>query len=191
MNILIRCLGAGLLAAVSSIASAQSYPAKPIRIITGADGMIGMDACARSPGDGYTLCGVSVAWMSVVPNLRKVPFDPLADVVPITPLVHSNGLLYVNPKVPVSNVSELVALAKAKPGSLTYASFGNGSLARRRTAGECRQDQADRGDSKHAVTAPAEGSHFKGTGLRTGPGHVVWRGRAQRHSSRDRADACQ
>lgn len=95
----------------------------------GADGMIGMDACAKATGDGYTLCSVSIAWMSIVPNLRKVSFDPLKDLVPITPLVRSTGLIYVHPKVPASNMSELIALAKSKPGALTYASFGNGSLA--------------------------------------------------------------
>jgi len=95
----------------------------------GADGMIGMDACARASGDGYTFCSVSIAWMSVVPNMRKVPFDPLKDVVPITPMVRSSGLIYVHPNVPASNLKELVALAKSKPGALTYASFGNGSIA--------------------------------------------------------------
>lgn len=95
----------------------------------GADGMIGMEACVRAQADGHTLCGVTVAGVSVVPQLRKLAFDPLADLVAITPLVHSSGLVFANPGVPAANLREFVALARQQPGRLAYASFGNGSLA--------------------------------------------------------------
>ncbi len=94
----------------------------------GADGMIGLDACAKAPADGYTLCGVAIANMVITPNLKKVPIDPLTDLAAITPLVRSSGVVFVNPKVPVSNLKELVALSKTRPGGLTYASFGNGTI---------------------------------------------------------------
>lgn len=94
----------------------------------GAAGMIGMEACSKAPNDGQTFCGFAVAQLSVTPNLQKVPIDPLRDITPVSPLARSAGVIYVNPKLAASDMKELLALAKARPGALTYASFGNGTI---------------------------------------------------------------
>lgn len=94
----------------------------------GAAGMIGMEACSKAPNDGLTFCGFAVAQLSVTPNLQKVAIDPLRDILPITPLARSAGVIYVNPKIPANDLKDLLALAKARPGTLTYASFGNGTI---------------------------------------------------------------
>jgi len=94
----------------------------------GADGMIGMDACSKASNDGHTFCGFAVAQLSITPNIKKVSIEPLTDVTPITPLARSAGIIYVNPKLPAANLKELIALAKSRPGALTYASFGNGTI---------------------------------------------------------------
>lgn len=94
----------------------------------GGEGVIGLEACARAPGDGYTLCGVSAGPASITPNLRKLPIDLATDVVPLTPMVSVAAVIYANPKVPASNLRELLALAKDRKSALTYASFGNGSV---------------------------------------------------------------
>jgi tripartite-type tricarboxylate transporter receptor subunit TctC len=94
----------------------------------GAAGMIGMEACSKAPNDGHTFCGFAVAQLSVTPNLQKVAVDPLRDITPVSPLARSTGVIYVNPKLAVGDIKELLALAKARPGALTYASFGNGTI---------------------------------------------------------------
>ena len=94
----------------------------------GAAGMIGMEACSKAPNDGLTFCGFAVAQLSVTPNLQKVAVDPLRDIAPISPIARSAGVLYVNPKLPANDMKGLLALAKARPGALTYASFGNGTI---------------------------------------------------------------
>ena len=78
----------------------------------GADGMIAMDHCAKSPNDGHTLCLAAIALMSITPQLRKVTFDPLEDVAPVTPLVRVGGVVFVNPSLPVTNVKELIDLTR-------------------------------------------------------------------------------
>ena len=93
----------------------------------GAGGNIGSELCAKSPPDGYTLCMMTVA-QSISPSIYpKLGFDPLKDFAPVTLMATLPSLLMVHPSLPVKNVKELVALAKAKPATLTYASTGNGT----------------------------------------------------------------
>jgi tripartite-type tricarboxylate transporter receptor subunit TctC len=94
---------------------------------TGGSQNIGSDAVAKSPPDGYTWLLAPDNVFSVNPHLGKQPFDPLADLVPVTQVARIQFLLVVNPAVPAKSVTELVALAKAKPGELNFGSSGNGS----------------------------------------------------------------
>lgn len=93
----------------------------------GAGSVIGTDAVAKSPADGYTLLLMSNTHTvneSLIPNK---PYQLTKDFVGIAPLNYSNLILAVHPSLPVKNVGELIALAKAKPGKLNYASSGNGT----------------------------------------------------------------
>jgi len=93
----------------------------------GAGGNIGSEICAKSPPDGYTICMMTVA-QSISPSIYpKLGFDPLKDFAPVTLMATLPSLLMVHPSLPVKNVKDLVALAKAKPAILTYASTGNGT----------------------------------------------------------------
>ena len=95
---------------------------------TGANGIIGTEIAARAPADGYTLYMGNVATLAINPNLyQKLPFDVVRDFAPITLVAAINSCLIVHPSLPVKNVKELVALAKARPGQLNYASGGVGS----------------------------------------------------------------
>jgi tripartite-type tricarboxylate transporter receptor subunit TctC len=94
----------------------------------GANGIIGQDAAAKANPDGYTILVQSVAF-AVNPSLYKLPYDTDRDFLPVTLVAATPLMLVVNPAVPASSVKELVALAKAKPNQLNYASFGNGSIA--------------------------------------------------------------
>ncbi len=95
----------------------------------GAGGNIGAEQCAKSPPDGYTMCLTSSA-LSIAPSLYpKLGFDPIRDFAHVTLLATLPSLLLVHPSVPARNVKELIALAKARPGKLNYASAGEGSTA--------------------------------------------------------------
>jgi tripartite-type tricarboxylate transporter receptor subunit TctC len=94
----------------------------------GAGGLIGAMTAVNAAPDGYTLFLGSVGNLAHIPALRKdLPYDPLRDFVPVTLLATSSFVLGVNPGVPAHNVKEFIALAKAKPGGLNYASAGPGS----------------------------------------------------------------
>lgn len=94
----------------------------------GASTMIGAEQVAKSPPDGYTLLLTAELTLVIVPHLyEKIPYDPLRDFAPVVALVSATQALVANPSLPVKTVKDLVALAKAKPGQLTYGSFGNGS----------------------------------------------------------------
>jgi len=94
----------------------------------GASTIIGADQVAKSPPDGYTLLLTAELTLVTVPYLHeKIPYDPLKDFAPITALVSATQALVVNSSLPVNTVKDLLALAKAKPGELTYGSFGIGS----------------------------------------------------------------
>ena len=144
----------------ASSATAQSYPAKPIRIIVpyapggstdvvfrilaprlteilgqsvvvenrpGGSSTIGLDIAAKSPPDGYTL-GIPNITFGANPSLMKhMPFDTEKDLVPVSLVSIVTLVLAVHPSVPAKSVKELIALAKAKPGSLNYGSAGNAS----------------------------------------------------------------
>lgn len=95
----------------------------------GANGTIGAEMVAKSPADGYTLC-LFTASHSVNVSLQgiKQPYDLFRDFAPITLIAVQPYVLLVNPRVPAKSVAELVALAKAKPGALTFGSSGVGGL---------------------------------------------------------------
>ena len=143
-------------------ASAQSYPAKTVRIIVpfspggasdalprllgakladmwgqqviienrpGAAGNIGMELGAKAAPDGYTLTSGPVGNLAVNPHMYKLSYDVFKDFTPITMMgVVENGLV-VHPSIPARSVKELIALLKARPGELTYASGGVGTQA--------------------------------------------------------------
>jgi tripartite-type tricarboxylate transporter receptor subunit TctC len=94
----------------------------------GASGNIGMESVARAAPDGYTLALALNAQLAVNPSLfKKIPYDPVRDYEPITLLCDGPYLLDVHPSLPVKSVKEFIALAKARPGKIIYASSGNGS----------------------------------------------------------------
>ncbi len=94
---------------------------------TGAAGSIGAAFVAKSPPDGYNLLVVSSSY-AINPSLyRDLPFDPVKDLAPVTLIAEAPFLLVVHPSMPVRSVKELVAMAKARPGALNFASGGNGS----------------------------------------------------------------
>ncbi|HTO51107.1 MAG TPA: tripartite tricarboxylate transporter substrate binding protein [Burkholderiales bacterium] len=94
----------------------------------GANGMIGIDAVAKAPPDGYTLGIASPGTHAANASLYKnMPHDPIKDFTPVTLAVSAPMLLIVHPSLKVDSVKELIALAKAKPGQISYASGGSGS----------------------------------------------------------------
>ena len=154
----IAALGAALVAAP---ASAQGYPAKPIKMYVGFPPGGGSDALARllgnalpaklaqqvivdnkpgantivateyvksQPADGYTLLFVSASF-AINPSLYKLSYDIEKDFSPVALVAIVPLLLITHPSTPVKNVADLIALAKAQPGKLNYASFGIGSAA--------------------------------------------------------------
>jgi tripartite-type tricarboxylate transporter receptor subunit TctC len=163
---MIRRAGLALLFCLAPLVQAafgQSYPERPIRIISpnpaggsndtivrivaakmsaildipiiidnrgGAGGKIGAEAVAHAQPDGYTLLAGSVSTHSFAPVVTaKLSYDPIKDFEPISLIALVQNLLVVNPKLPATTVQELVALAKAQPGKLNYASGGPGSTS--------------------------------------------------------------
>jgi tripartite-type tricarboxylate transporter receptor subunit TctC len=96
----------------------------------GAGGTIGAEAGARAPADGYTLTMGGSSNMTVAPALyAKLSYSPLKDFTPIANVARVPYLLVINPRVPAKTVKDLVAIARAKPGYLNYASSGVGSMS--------------------------------------------------------------
>ncbi len=93
----------------------------------GASTTIGAEAAARSPADGYTVFMIDSTAFAYVPNMRKVNYDPIKSFTPVGMLGVGPMLLAANPSLPVRNVQELIAHAKANPGKLTIASAGVGT----------------------------------------------------------------
>jgi tripartite-type tricarboxylate transporter receptor subunit TctC len=103
---------------------------KPVVVenISGANGNIACDRAAKSPPDGYTLVMCGNGSLIFGPSLYdKLPFDPVKDFAPITQVFVAANILVVHPDVPAKTLPELIALAKAKPGELTYGHTGVGS----------------------------------------------------------------
>ena len=153
-----------LLVAIASVlptqaAWAQTYPSKPVRLISpyppgggtdatariisqalgeqlgqqvivdtrpGASGRIGTEIASKSPADGYTLVLGNVAPLAILPAaVAKLPYDPIKGFQPVSLMATSDYVLTIHPSLPVRSVKELLALAKAKPNQLSYASSGN------------------------------------------------------------------
>ena len=141
-------------------AQAQSYPAKPVRLIVpfaaggpvdavgrlfaprlselwgqqvvidnraGANSIVGSEVAARAVPDGYTLLLVSAGFAINVSLYPKLPYDAARDFTHIATVAAGPGILVTHPSLPVRNLKELVALAKAKPGTLTFGSSGAGA----------------------------------------------------------------
>ena len=156
----IRLIFSLLVAAVAGTAAAQTYPAKPVRLVIpfapggsndvfgrviaqqlterlgqsvyvdnrgGAGGIIGTDIVAKSAPDGYTLLLASTSF-PVNSSAAHLPYDPQKAFQPIAIMGRGAGVLAVHPNVPAKSVQELVALAKAKPGTLNFACAGIGSF---------------------------------------------------------------
>lgn len=107
---------------------------------TGAAGSIAAAYVAKAPNDGYTALVISSSY-SINPSLySSLPFDPVNDFSPVALIAEAPFLLVVHPAMPVKTVRDVIALAKARPGSLNFASGGNGSSGH--LAGELFQDLA-------------------------------------------------
>jgi len=97
---------------------------------SGAGGALGTELAARAAPDGYTLIIVNTGTVTVLPHLMsKLPYNPQRDFAPITNVMGGPSYLLVHPSVPARNLKELIALAKARPGQITYASAGMGQIS--------------------------------------------------------------
>ena len=93
----------------------------------GAGSVIGADLAAKAPPDGNTILFVNLGYAINAAIVPKLPYDPLRDLSPVTVVATQPHMLVVNPAVPVKTVRDLITLARAKPGEVTYASAGNGT----------------------------------------------------------------
>jgi len=95
----------------------------------GAAGQIGTEIVAKAPPDGHTLLMAHIAALSILPSLvAKLPYDPARDFAPVSLVAIGPNLLVVHPSLPVRTVKDLIALARARPGQLQFASPGSGSV---------------------------------------------------------------
>src|SRR6185436_8149833 len=95
---------------------------------TGAGGTIGTDIAAKSPPDGYTMLLIAAATYTINANLySKLPFDARKDLAPVSILAAAPYILTVHPSLPVTSLKQLIALARARPKDLNYASGGTGT----------------------------------------------------------------
>jgi tripartite-type tricarboxylate transporter receptor subunit TctC len=133
----------------------------------GAGSVIGTDAAAKSPPDGYTLLIVNDTH-AINASLKKLPYDPVKDFAPITLIAVTPFMLSVHPSLPVKTVQDLVRLAKAKPGQLNYASSGNGSVAH--FAGELMKLSA----GVKLVHVPYRGITGAVTAVTSGEAHLMF-----------------
>jgi tripartite-type tricarboxylate transporter receptor subunit TctC len=172
-----------------SVASAQDYPSKPIRIMVGfaaggiadlgarlladhitretgqavvvenrpaAAGTIAVQAVAKAPADGYTLGVVLSGQLVINPFVQKTyPLDALKDVLPVAAIGEAPQMIAIHAGVPAKTLKEFVALAKAKPNTLSYASAGFGSLPHLSAAEFLRQAGIDLVHVPYKGNAPA------------------------------------
>jgi tripartite-type tricarboxylate transporter receptor subunit TctC len=118
-DIVARVLGQKLAESLGKAVVVENVP--------GAAGNIGADRVAKAALDGYTLALANQAAIVVNPALYKLPYDPVKDFAPISQVVVSALVVVVHPSLPAKNMRELVALAKARPGEVTFASGGSGN----------------------------------------------------------------
>jgi tripartite-type tricarboxylate transporter receptor subunit TctC len=95
---------------------------------SGQAGALGTDAVAKSPPDGYTIAITSASSLAISPTLEKIAYDPAKDLAPVTLVAEVPEMLVVATNVPAKTMDELVALCKAQPGKLNFASAGVGGL---------------------------------------------------------------
>lgn len=93
----------------------------------GAAGVIGAERVKRAAPDGYTLGALNDSILTMIPNIRATPYDPLKDYAPISVVAGITWVLVANNDLPAKTVPELIALAKSRPGRIDYSSGGNGS----------------------------------------------------------------
>jgi len=162
MNRILKILIGSAFAFAATLAGAQTYPSKAVRVIVpfppgagvdivtrnvsgrlgealgqqlivdnraGAGGIVGAEVAAKAPPDGYTLLMGTAGMLTVVPHINsKLPYSPQRDFAPVSLVASVPSMLVVHPSLPAKSVKELIALARAKPGALNYASTGNGTL---------------------------------------------------------------
>jgi tripartite-type tricarboxylate transporter receptor subunit TctC len=123
--------GSGVDAVIRALANEMSKALGQAVIVDnrpGASGMIGAEACAKAAPDGYSICAIDRGPLSFQPNFRKkLSYDPARGFEPIGNLFNLVQAVVVLPDSPASSIQELVALARARPGSLNFGSVGNGS----------------------------------------------------------------
>jgi tripartite-type tricarboxylate transporter receptor subunit TctC len=150
MPVAVRIFSVGLIVLGAAEVAAQTYPGKPVRIITAAAGgssdflariiaqgitdglgqpvlvdnrtnLLAVEAVVKAAPDGYTLlCSSETMWIRTL--LDKVTYDAVGDFLPISQVTREVGVVAVHPSLPVKSVKELIALAKARPGALNYGS---------------------------------------------------------------------
>ena len=95
----------------------------------GAGGIIGTEAAAKAPADGYTLMGGNPGPLTIAPSIRKqLPYDPVRDFAPITLIALNASCMCVHPSLPAKGLKEFIALAKSRPGTINYATPGPGTV---------------------------------------------------------------
>ena len=120
-DVMARLLGEKLVASLGQPVIVENRP--------GASGSIGMNAVAKAPPDGYTIGIFSMGYTTAPSLVANMPYDTEKDLAPVTMLARDSNLLIVPASSPAKSVAELVALAKARPGQLKFASGGNSTPA--------------------------------------------------------------
>ncbi len=135
----------------------------------GAGGVLGADSVVRSAPDGYTILFASPSPMVVAPHLMKtMPYDPFKDLIPITLISVVPAIMAVHPSLPVKTVKDFIALAKSKPGQLSYSSSGNGGT------GHLAGALFDAKTGTHMVHVPYKGTAPATTALISGEVSVTF-----------------
>ena len=93
----------------------------------GAAGLIGAERLKKAAPDGYTIGSLNDSILTMIPNIRPVPYDPVKDFVPVSVVAGITWVMVVNNDLPAKTVPEFIALAKSRPGRIDYSSGGNGS----------------------------------------------------------------